>query len=200
LRWKWVCGLLFFALIPQPANAQVHEVVVGVTPNCPYGIKACWGGAHEALGKLEGVKSVDSTPDAYNCTGGVDLKSNALPDPDKWADQFKKAVDQNYVFRGVEITVEGVLEKKEDGLVLRIPKIDEPLRLAALGNKLQWNFKKRAARQPEPDEKDAHDTLARVVKNPNATEVKVMVTGPLRKEANRHILEVREFTQLAPSK
>jgi hypothetical protein len=187
---------MLLALSPRPASAQVREVVVGITPNCPYGIKACWGGAHEGLRKLEGITSVDTSPDAYNCTGGVRLKGKGLPDPDKWAAQFKEAVDQNYAFRGVEVTVEGVLEKKEDGLTIRVPGIDEPLHLAALHNKLQWNFKKGAARQPEPDEKDAFDALSCVVKISKGPGAKIVATGPLRKEANGYVLEVREFIRL----
>ena len=158
-RWP-AASLLALALWPASAEAQIREVVVGVTPTCPYGIKACWGGAYEALARMEGVKSVDKSPDAYNCTGAIRLQREALPDPDKWATQFKSVVDQAYLFRGVEVTVAGSLEKTDDGFVVRVPGIAAPLRLAPLEHKLQWNFKKGAARQPEPDEKDAHDAIA----------------------------------------
>src|SRR5262249_23758020 len=58
--------------MPQDAFAQRvavlqssigPKVVVGLTGTCPYGIAACWGGAHEALSRLEGVQSVDPIPD-----------------------------------------------------------------------------------------------------------------------------------------
>jgi hypothetical protein len=189
-------ALALLALWPAAAPAQVREVVVGVTPSCPYGIKACWGGAYEALGRLDGVESVDKTPDAYNCTGAVRLKGQGLPDPDKWSEQFKAAVDRAYHFRGVEVTVEGTLEKTEAGFVVKIPGVDAPLPVAPLKNKLQWNFKKGAARQPEPDEKDAHDALALATKDAKAAAVRLAATGPLRKDGAGYVLEVREFTRL----
>src|SRR5258705_9856684 len=47
------------------ASAQVTEVVVGITPTCPYGISACSAVANEALGQLEDVESVAKIPDSY---------------------------------------------------------------------------------------------------------------------------------------
>ena len=193
LRLLPLSALAALALWPAAAGAQVREVVVGVTPNCPYGIKACWAGAYEALGRLEGVRAVATSPDAYNCTATVRLEGKGLPDPVKWADQFKAAVDKAHVFRGVEVTVEGSLEKTDDGFVVRVPGIATPLRLAPLEHKLQWNFKKGAARQPEPDERDA---LAAANKYAKGEPVKVSVTGPLLKKEDRYTLEVREFTRL----
>lgn len=60
------------SMSPQDAFAQQAavlksaagtKVVVGLAGTCPYGIAACWGGANEALGRLEGVQSVDPIPD-----------------------------------------------------------------------------------------------------------------------------------------
>ncbi len=34
----------FIALWAERAGAQVSEVVVGITPTCPYGLVACWAG------------------------------------------------------------------------------------------------------------------------------------------------------------
>src|SRR6516225_6135458 len=140
LGWWPAAALVALVLWPAAAGAQVREVVVGVTPTCPYGIKACWAGAYEALGRMAGVASVDKSPDAYNCTGAVRLKGKGLPDPDKWAAQFKAVVDRAYLFRGVEVTVEGKLQATKDGLAVRIPGVAAPLPLAPLKNKLQWNF------------------------------------------------------------
>lgn len=193
-------ALAALALWPAAAGAQVREVIVGVTPNCPYGIKACWAGAYEALGRLEGVHSVATSPDAYNCTATIRVKGDGLPDPAKWADQFKAAVDKAHVFRGVEVTVAGTLEKTDDGFAVRVPGIAAPLRLAPLEHKLQWNFKKGAARQPEPDEKDAHAAIAGERKDAEEGAVKVTVTGPLVKKGDLYTLEVREFARLNPPK
>ena len=46
------------------------------------------------------------------------------------------------------------------------------------------------------DLQDAYDTLALENKDAKDGEVKVQVTGPLRKEGDRYTLEVREFTRL----
>jgi hypothetical protein len=187
-------ALLVSAFGAGPVLAQVTEVDVGVTPTCPYGIGACWGGAYEALGRLDGVKSVAATPDAYNCTARVVLKqAGALPDVDRWAGQFKSMVGNVYAFRGVEITAEGTVEVDGDTLALRVPGLAQPLPLAPLRDKLQWNFKKSSARQPEPDERDAHAQLAARKKAARVGPLRAQVTGPLKKSGSGYALEVREF-------
>jgi hypothetical protein len=186
-------SLLAPALWAGPAGAQITEVVVGVTPICPYGIAACWGGAYQALGRLDGVEIVEKTPDAYNCTAHVFLKGRGLPDIDRWAEQFKSIVGQSYVFRGVEVTVTGLMEGREDGLVLRVPELKQPVTLAPLQHKIQWNFGKASARQPEPDEQAAYAQLADKSKAAMPGPLKVQVTGPLRKTDTGVVLEVREF-------
>jgi galactose oxidase len=190
-----VAALVLWAV---PAGAQVTDVVVGVTPTCPYGISACWGGAYEGLGHLDGVASVARTPDEYNCTAHVHLKDDGLPDPDKWAEQFRSMMGRVYVFRGVEATIEGSVEEWDGALVLRAPGLKQQVTLAPLRNKLQWNFKKAAPRQPEPDERDAYDQLAGRKKEAKPGALRVQVTGPLKKTDKGLILEVREFYLLTP--
>jgi galactose oxidase len=199
--------VLFFASVafgfivwPDRALAQIHEVVVGVTPACPYGIKACWAGAYHALARIDGIESVTTTPDAYNCTASLRLKPEALPDPECWAAAFKTRVKEAYVFRGVEVTVAGSLEKSGDGLTLRVPGIPQPIDLTPLEHKLQWNFKKAAARQPEPDERDALAQLILKSKDGGKSPVKVQVTGPFTRTDHGYSLEVREFTTAGSEK
>jgi hypothetical protein len=183
-----------FIVWPTLAVAQIHEVVVGITPTCPYGIKACWAGAYHALGRIDGVESVTTTPDAYNCTASLRLKQETLPDPARWAAAFKTSVDKAYVFRGVEVTVEGSVEKAGDRLTLRVPGIAEPFDLTPLQHKLQWNFKKARARQAEPDERDAMEQLVLKSKAAGNSTFKVHVTGPFTRTDHGFSLEVREFT------
>ena len=181
------------------ADAQVKEVTVGITPSCPYGISACWSGAYEALGRLDGVKSVAESPDAYNCTARMYLKESGLPDVARWTEQFKARVGGLYMFRGVEVTVEGTLEKQGDRLLVRVPGTADPIQLETLSHKLQWNFKKAAARQPEPDEKEAYRQLAEQnEKAKGSAALMVLVTGPLGKGPNGFSLQVREFFPMAP--
>jgi len=186
-------SLLAFAILASPAEAQVTDVVVGVTPTCPYGISACWSGAYAALGGLKGVEAVAKSPDTYNCTAQVLLKNDGLPDPAAWSGQFKSAAGEVYGFRGVEVTVEGTLEGEDENLALRVPGVQQPIRLSPLRDKLQWNFKKAAARQPEPDERDALAQLALKKKDAKGGLYKVEVTGPLKNAGEGYVLEVREF-------
>jgi hypothetical protein len=57
---------------PAPA-AGATRVVVGISDTCPYGIGACWGGADEALRRLEGVRVLDPYPDSATSTAVVHL-------------------------------------------------------------------------------------------------------------------------------
>jgi galactose oxidase len=196
----WAFLAFVVALWPDSAIAQIHEVVVGVTPTCPYGIKACWAGAFHALGRIDGVESVSTTPDAYNCTASIYLKPQTLPDPERWAASFKRMVDKAYVFRGVELTVEGTVEKVGDGLTLRVPGVPRPFELAPLRHKLQWNFKKAVARKPEPDERDAMEQLVRESKEAGKSTFRVQVTGPFSRTEHGYALEVREFSAANPVK
>jgi galactose oxidase len=185
-------ALLALALCAERAGAQVTEVVVGITPTCPYGLVACWAGAYDAVMRMDCVESVDKTPNAYNCTASVQLKDDSLPDPDKWAEQFKKTVDQAYGFRGVEVSISGTVEARDGVLALRVPGIDRPIELEPLRHKLQWNAAKASPRQPEPDEREAHQQLAIRAKESKVSPLKVHVTGPLTKSRDGYVLEVRE--------
>jgi hypothetical protein len=189
---------LVLALAAAPAHAQVTEVVAGITPTCPYGISACWAGAYEGLGKLDGIQSVAQQPNAFNNTAHVYLKHKMLPDPEAWAKQFRTAVGDAYKFRGIEVTVKGNVEENDGKLVVRVPGLKERLPLRALTEKLQWNFKKAAARQPEPDERDAYAQLTTARQQSKEAGFRVEVTGPLRTVEGGPVLEVREFFALPP--
>jgi galactose oxidase len=180
---------------PASARAQGSVVIVGVTPTCPYGLGACWGGAREGLGRLEGVASVAQDPDTVNCTAQVRLKHNGLPDLDRWPEQFKSVVGKAYLFRGVEVTLEGLVERKDGHLVVTAAGAGHPVTLAPLRHKLQWNFKKGSRRQPELDESKAYTRLAARKKGAKASPLRVEVTGPLTKDATGFVLEVREFLE-----
>src|SRR5262249_45015351 len=174
------CALLTLALWAEPAGAQVRETVVGITTTCPYenAIEGgCWSGAYWALMQLDGVKAVDKAGNGYTCTAGVYLKDKAFPGPEGWASKFKGFVGQAYIFRGVELTADGTVSGANGGLSLQILGVDRPIALRRFEHKLQWNSKKHAPRQPEPDELNAYEQLASKVKNPNGEGLKVQVTG-----------------------
>src|SRR3954469_20612436 len=123
LRWLVPAfAVLSFGLRAGRVDAQVREMVVGITTTCPYenAIEGnCWSGAYWALLKVEGVADVDKAANGYNSTARIYLKAKGIPDPDKLADQFKKLVGQTYTFRGVELTVDGTIAGTADnGLAL----------------------------------------------------------------------------------
>lgn len=60
-------------------KASGTRVELGITPTCPYGLSACWGGAFEALSNLEGVELVDPIPHASGSTASVFLKGESIP-------------------------------------------------------------------------------------------------------------------------
>jgi hypothetical protein len=143
---------------------------------------------------MEEVESVANVPDYYNCTFEVEMKSGGLPCIDRWQEQFKAVVGEGFLFRGVEITVDGRLARDGDQLILHVPGLSASLRLAPLKHKLQWNFRKRAARQPEPAESEAYQQLRSRL--PRGRKAFVQVIGPLLIEETGPIIEVREFYYL----
>ncbi len=176
------------------------EVVVGITPSCPSGATACSANISAALLKLNGVGSISSPLESYNCTAQVRLKKgrNPLPDVRKCQEEFKSFVGESYVFRGVEVTIDGRLERKDGKLFLRLEGFPRPVAISALKHKLQWNYLKGRARGPEDDERTAYKQLERKSKASKGTMLKVRLTGPLQTTDNGAVLEVREFFLLAP--
>jgi galactose oxidase len=192
------------AKVPTPveedAAIQKHEanpaVVVGVTPTCPYGISACWGGAYEALKSLHGVRLVRPIPNAEDSTAHVYLEHGGLPDLDLWRTQFATVANGTHILRGVEVTVAGVVDTQEpDTLIMRGNDTRPPLHLESIvaADKVQWDATTRAAKPLDPLEQNAYATLAGEAKNAGGS-FAVTVTGPLKKAADGYALEVRRFS------
>ena len=95
-------------------TAHGTKVVIGITGTCPYGIGSCWGGAYEALGRLEGVDLVSPVPDVEDSTAQLFLADDRLPQLQRWDEQFHRIVNGTYEMRGVEVTVRGSIYR-DDG-------------------------------------------------------------------------------------
>lgn len=176
------------------ASAQVsQDIVVGITPTCPYGLGACAVGAREGLKRLDGVQLVAHMPDKYNSTFDIRLDGSDLPDINRWKEQLREVVGEAFVFRGVEITIAGTVVDRSGTLLLEVQGLKKPITLAPLENKLQWNFRKSSPRQPEPNEADAYAQLAAQCRVATATGAKHEITGPLHSTAQGAVVEVREF-------
>ena len=191
-------------IVPTPAEQdaaiQTQEkhrpIVVGVTPTCPYGLSACWGGAYEALSRLHGVRLVRPVPNAEDSTAYVYLHHDGLPDIDGWPAQFAKVANGSHLFRGVEVTVEGVVESHPLGVLVmrgsdkRSPLLLEPLAASA---KIQWDSARASIKPLEPEEEQAYPTLLARVKAAGGSLIGT-ITGPLDKSANDYIVQVRQFS------
>jgi len=176
------------------AAAHGTPVAVGVTPTCPYGISACWGGAYEALRKLPGVDSVRTVPNAEDSVAYVYLKDHGLPDLEQWPEQFA-AANGSYVFRGVEVTLDGNVAEKDGELFLEGNNDRPPVLLAPLqaNARIQWDHKSGVRKPREDDEQLAYAHLA-TEKKTAATTFGVTVIGPLSKTDDGFVLQVRKFT------
>jgi hypothetical protein len=173
------------------AAASGTRVVAGITGICPYGIAACWGGANEALRSLEGVQYVDPIPDGDSSTATVYLEDDGLPALDHWDDQFRRMVHQTYELRGVEVTLTGTIEARNDAFVLAGEGRRPPVELVPLdpGGKIQWDTAAQGPQAAEPAEAGAYDTLSRSAGAVGARPL--MVTGPLHQTQAGYRLQVR---------
>lgn len=172
--------------------AKGTKVVVGLTGTCPYGISACWGGANEALARLDGVELVDPIPDGQASTGTVFLADDRLPSLDRWREQFRSIVNESYTIRGIEVTLTGTIEVRDEELFLNGSKVRPPVRLAPLNpaDKMQWDRPARAPQPVLPDEAAAYARLATDFGEAGAQQI--TVTGPLLQAGDAFTLEVRE--------
>ena len=171
------------------------RVTVGLTAKCPYGLGACWGGAYEALKKLEGVAAVRPIANAENSTAEVYLDDQGLPDLDSWPEQIAHWANGSYDFRGVEVTIAGTMREQDGILQLTEPSLGAPVGLMPLRQdvKLQWDRQTRSVRDITSDERDAYQNLKRRYQDLSGGHEPTRVTGPLTKTDAGWVLFVRKF-------
>lgn len=172
---------------PSPPRGTV--VTVGIAGTCPYGIGACWGGAHDALGRLADVQFVDPAPNAHESTARVVLAGDGLPPLDRWENQFHAIVNGSYQLRGFEVALRGVVARRNGDLVLEPTRHRPQVRLAPLSvDKIQCDSESGAPQQPRPSETHAYDEVAAHGLGRHGD---VTVTGPLQQSASGYVLYVR---------
>jgi galactose oxidase len=171
-------------------------VVVGITPTCPYGISACWAGAYEALQHLHGVRVVRPIPNAEDSTAYVYLQHDGLPNIDVWPTQFGNIANGIYVFRGVEVTVAGLVQTHHGNILamrgndVRPRLLLEPIKAT---DKIQWDLATGSLRSLTPLEQGAFIRLQNSAQHAGGSLI-ATVTGPLKKSDKGLVLEVREFS------
>ncbi|HEX3990722.1 MAG TPA: galactose oxidase-like domain-containing protein, partial [Acetobacteraceae bacterium] len=166
--------------------AHGTQAAIGLTSKCPYGLGACWGGAYEALTKLDGVTAIRPIANAEDSTADVWLAGDTLPNVDRWAEQIAQTANGSYDFRGVEVSVTGVPVAAGTGLVLTGKQLPAPLPLQPLGSAEKVQFD-RAAREPRPATPEEQAAFARLTGNTGP----VRVTGPLVRDGDHWVLHVR---------
>jgi hypothetical protein len=137
------------------------------------------------------VQYVDPIPDGEWSTATVYLEDDGLPSLRRWGDQFRQMVHQTYQLRGVEVTLTGAIEARDDGLVLAGQGSRPPVELAPLDpeGKVQWDPAAQGPQPAEPAEASAYDTLTR---SAQAASVQLLtVTGPLHQTPTGYRLQVR---------
>ena len=177
--------------VAQTANGT--HVLMGITGTCPYGIGACWGGAYEALRRLEAVAVVGPIPNTDDSTAEVVLVDDRLPPLELWQQQFRRVANGSYQLRGVEVTLDGMLQHR-DGELFLARRQQPDLRLAGLqaASKLQWDHTARLRKALLADEVEAHGRLYAHAQRPDRPSG-VRVTGPLELSERGYVLQVRQF-------
>jgi hypothetical protein len=181
------------------AEQNRPAVAVGLTPICPYGLGGCWGGAFEALQRISDIDVVRPVPNHVDSIGYVYLGKDVLPDIEVWRKEFQTTANGSYVVRGIEMTLSGLVTRKNGGadeqLTLKITSSGQEVLLKPLqeASKIQWDRTTRAPKPMTDAEASAYSALsAAVAGSPGGTTFQV--TGPLQKLAdNSFTLEVREF-------
>ncbi|KAF2721404.1 copper radical oxidase [Polychaeton citri CBS 116435] len=174
-------------------------VVVGLTPICPYGLGPCWGGAFDALQKINDVDIVRPIPDQAYSIAFVYLQQDILPDIDVWRKEFQNTANGAYIMRGIEMTVSGLVTKRNSGageqLTLAATSTRPELALAPFqaSSIIEWDMKAQAPRSMSDAEASAYAQLSAALEN-HAVGVTIQATGRLQKHgANKFSLDVRNF-------
>lgn len=175
-------------------------VVIGLTPVCPYGLGPCWGGAFEALQRINDVEVVRPMPNQADSVAFVYLREDKLPDIDVWRSEFEKSANGSYFVRGLEMTLTGAVTRNQvnngEQLTLASTPTRPELVLAPFQatSKIQYDMKAKAPKPTLETETEAYASLSGLV-GEHSARVTVQVVGPLQKHGDsKFSLEVREFT------
>jgi galactose oxidase len=171
-------------------------VEVGLTATCPYGLGACWGGAYEALHQMEDVKFVRPIANAEDSTAYVYLTHDGLPAIEKWPSQFARIANESYKFRGVEVTLKGIVERLNGELFLQGNDVRPNILLHPMEetDKIQWDRSTGSYKHLKEDERLAYQYLASRITDSGRYPTQVQITGSLIKKADRFEIYVRNST------
>jgi hypothetical protein len=182
-------GTLFLVLLVVAADAQVKSVTLGIDVNSPYGLGEPWVIIREGLLRLDYVESVSAQPDRKTGTGELRTKEGRVPDVDGLAKAVRE-IGAGASLRGLEIAVDGRLEKQADQFILRAGKTEEALVLEAITQRIQLQPRKKS---PEPLTEAEQNAFQTLTAKWQGKPLDVRIIGPINKRSGRTVLAVRSF-------
>ncbi|HZU91926.1 MAG TPA: galactose oxidase-like domain-containing protein, partial [Stellaceae bacterium] len=177
------------------AETAGTRVVLGLTSRCPYGLGACWGGAYEALRRLDGVRAVRPIANAEDATAEVVLPGDRLPPIERWAEQITQIANGSYDLRGVEVAIRANIRERNGALELAGPLIGERVTLQpfAPAYKVQFDRPTGTTQPATADELGAYDRLMARYRAAGGRDLPLRVIGPLRRTQAGLLLYLRDF-------
>jgi len=175
-------------------SARRSPVVVGINATCSYGLATCYSGARGALGRLPGVQDVLHHASPRYSVAYVFLDNDGLPDLSQWRDEFLRATNGSYGWRGVEMTLTGPIQHIGETISL-LATADRPaVTLAALkaAHKVHLDLENGLPRPLPIEESSAYERFAAQISNAPAQTV-WRVTGPIMQTMGGFVLEIRDF-------
>jgi hypothetical protein len=174
-------------------------VVVGITPACPYGLGPCWSGAFHGLEAVNDVAVVRPMPSQADSVAFVYLKQDVLPDIDVWRREFEAVANTQYVLRGIEMTLSGLVAKKHLGAAEQLALAGTSTRVELFlapfqaASKIEWDRVENAPKPVSDAEAGAYERLFAALADHPAG-LTAQVTGRLQKHGDHTFsLEVRDF-------
>lgn len=180
------------------ANQKRPAFVLGLTPLCPYGLGPCWGGAYEALQHISDVKLVRPLPHQEDSLAFVYTEDDTLTDIDVWRSEFQQLARGAYTWRGIEMTLSGVVTAIGDKLTLagndKRPEV-LPTHFHE-SSKIEWDSKMSTLKPLSEAEAGAHARVAAAVAQSPSTSIQM--TGTLQKLGDgKFSLDVKDFEPVA---
>jgi hypothetical protein len=175
----------------SPVTAQVRALVLGIDVNCPPGLAECWGvGIREGVARMPEIATVAQEADGDAQTATIHPQDGRLISLEA-LERHVASIQMGARLRAVEAVIDGWLERQEGRPVLRMGNSDEPLPLAPLTEKAQFDRRKGRAFSATDRERDAHQSLLATWSGERQP---VRIVGPLRASAPDGSLsiEVRE--------
>ncbi|MEW6301858.1 MAG: hypothetical protein AB1705_00190 [Verrucomicrobiota bacterium] len=171
-------------------EAEVRSYALGVGVNCPYGLPECYYAWREQMLRLEGVAWVSEEADFATETLALRSREGRLLDPQVVA-KYISELGVGARLRGMEATVVGTVEKRDDKFLLRVSGSGEVLPLGSCETKVQYRFETKKPHPRTTQERRAFRALQKEMSSPQRAAV---ITGPLVRDKKGVLtLQVRTY-------